>query len=387
VPVRPRRLPKAVVASVVAEYAPGVRDFFGIPWDDVTIDAVEGFLGDAGDEGLTWEAKGGGQRPHKDAIRKGVCGFANAVGGFFIIGADRTSEGWAMPGVVFGVDEPGTWLSSVITDALRPSPLFDVKVFDRDGGKRAAVVAVEELAVPPCVTASGVVYQRVSGQTMPVTDQRVLADLIVRGRAARDEAEALALRAASRALEQPAILHSRDAVLSVALCPVQGATDKSRVLFSKSFADGLAERVRVDLQVEPMVAYPVQRALDQDSVSAWPSTNELGRSWKVAAYWDGSASAVFAAPGNELYVNELILRVNRAWRVLAGVAAELGGAGAAHLVVIVRDDHPSVVGQWPRPRTPTRRWTEVRAPTAEELGSVEREIQRAFGEGVYEPEA
>jgi hypothetical protein len=367
-------------------YAALVRDFFGIPWSGLTFRGLEAFFAEAGDEGLTWEAKGGDRRPHRDTVRKAVCGFANATGGFLIVGADRGHSGWTVPGVVFDLDEPATWISGVIATGLRPSPSYDVKVFDRAGGRKVAVVAVDALAVPPCVTANGIVYQRVSGQTLPVTDQRVLADLFGRGRAARAEAAVLASRAGLRALDEPATLPPRDSLLSVALCPVQGAADRSRVLFSKSFADALAERVRVDLQVEPVVAYPVRLGLSQDSVSAWPTGHIVTQSWKVAAYWDGSVSAVYATVGTEFDAGEFVLRVSRAWKVLAQVASDLGGGGEAHLVVTAKDDHPAVVGKRHRPRRATQRWTEVHAPTDAELGAVEREFRRSFGDIVWEPE-
>jgi len=34
-----------------------VRDLFGVPWESLTLDGVRAFLADAGDEGVTWEAK------------------------------------------------------------------------------------------------------------------------------------------------------------------------------------------------------------------------------------------------------------------------------------------------------------------------------------------
>jgi hypothetical protein len=36
-----------------------MQDLFRTPWEDLTVEDVEAFPADAGDEGLTWEAKGG----------------------------------------------------------------------------------------------------------------------------------------------------------------------------------------------------------------------------------------------------------------------------------------------------------------------------------------
>jgi hypothetical protein len=44
-----------------------------VSWEDLDADAVERFLAQAGDEGLTWEGKGGGDRPRPDTV--GSCRF------------------------------------------------------------------------------------------------------------------------------------------------------------------------------------------------------------------------------------------------------------------------------------------------------------------------
>ena len=70
---------------------------FGVSWDALSLDAVRGFLVDADDEPLLWEAKG--TRIDKNAVRQQVCGFANShEGGYLILGADRESDGWSLEG-------------------------------------------------------------------------------------------------------------------------------------------------------------------------------------------------------------------------------------------------------------------------------------------------
>ena len=361
--------------------------FFGTPWNDVDVATVESFLAEAGDEGLFWEAKGHSQ-PHRDAVRKAVCGLANAEGGFFIIGAQRDEKGaWQLPGVPF-TTEPGTWLSSVIDSGLSPRPWFDVKSFERSEGRVAAVVAVESVAVPPCVTATGVVYQRVTGQTLPVTDQRVLAELFARGRAVREQAEGLAMRAAARALAEPAAQSPDEAILSVALCPTQTAEDKSAVLFSENFAGRVSELITNGLQVIGQGISPVRVEPRQDCLYGYPGSRETESSWTAAAYWDGSVSAVFTMPGSELYPSDLIPCVKQAWRAIVQIALAAGGGGDAHLVVHVRCEHPAVSSlRRGHPSHPVRRWTVLQEPTDDEFESVQRELQRGFGERVWEPKA
>lgn len=362
-------------------------DFFGTPWVGLTAEDVEAFLADAGDEGLTWEAKGR-EQPHRDTVRKGVCGLANARGGFFIVGAEPAQAGgWALNGVTFRSSEPGTWLSSVITSGLHPVPTFDVKTFERGDGRHAALVAVEPVAVPPCITTSGVVYQRVTGQTLPVTDQRVLAELYRRGRAARGQAELLALRAAERALGEPAVLTPQESQLAVGFCPVSGADDKAAVIFTRSFTDRVTEVVQRGLQVDAQLRYSCHGDIRQDGVRVWPASHGLGSSWCAAVYWDGSVSAVFATPSDELYVDELIGRAKQAWRVLAQLAELAGGSGEAHLVVRVRSEHPAVAAhRRGHPSDPARCWTAVSEPRDEELDRLARELSRGFGQAAWEPE-
>src|SRR6266542_1076884 len=108
---------------------------FEVPWPDLSLDHVRECLEVAGDEGVTWEAKAGDPRRPEDVIRthhvqRSVCGFANALGGFLILGAARPqgSQEWQLPGVVFPGDEPATWLDDVIS-SLRPRPRSEAHVW------------------------------------------------------------------------------------------------------------------------------------------------------------------------------------------------------------------------------------------------------------------
>ncbi len=110
------------------------------------------------------EAKGTKQ-PHPDSIRKAVCGFANAQGGYLILGGERQNGAWQLLGVQFSHPEPATWLSSFIApNGITPVPPFDAKPFVLNEERQAVVVRVEPVSRPPCMTASGQVFQRVSGQ-------------------------------------------------------------------------------------------------------------------------------------------------------------------------------------------------------------------------------
>jgi Putative DNA-binding domain len=358
---------------------------FDTDWQDLTVEHIERFLATAGDEGLTWEAKGNCE-PHRDSIRKAVCGFANAVGGYLIIGAERTENGWRLPGVTFRHEEPNTWLASIVANGgVTPIPRFDVKVFDREDGRRAAVVAVEPVDAAPCITASGIVYQRVSGQTFPVTDQRVLADLIQQGAAARYNAEETALRAAKRLLGEPAILEPGESLFAAGLSAISGPTDKAAVLFSEEFSKSFGAVVTERLQPDRVVRYSTHGSIHQDCLKAWPASREFGQAMTAAAFWDGSVAVVQSVRGNELHIPTLAGNIGRSWKALAEIARQLENRGEAHLAVLVNSDHPAIaqIGS-DIPRYPIQRWTEVREPTRDELASVERELERGFGHEQWE---
>lgn len=343
------------------------------------------FLADAGDEGLTWEAKGHKQ-PHADAVRKAVSGFANSRGGVLLIGAEQGPGGtWSFPGIAWHADEPNTWLSSTIHAGLHPVPPFEIQVFERPDGRQAAAVEVRPVAVPPCVTSDGRVFQRVSGQTLPVTDQRVLAELFVRGEQARQTAEATARRAAERIqVETTAVLSPDDGLFSVALSPTSSPGDKAAVLFSREFADSAARLVESSLQPEPHLRYPVSRWVRQDALGVTTQSRELGKSWTLAAYWDGSVAVAFSAVSEEVHYSELQPFIERGWRALIPTLRDYGGQGECHLVIRLNPRNVELqkrrVGQ-----TEISRWTELRDPTPDETSSVERELKRAFREFAWEP--
>jgi predicted HTH transcriptional regulator len=80
-------------------------------------------------------------------------------------------------GVTFKDPEPRLWIQKVIRSRVRPIPLFEVKIWQVHHGKSIAVVKVKPVATPPCMT-NGVIYLRVSGETVQITDPAQLSQLI-----------------------------------------------------------------------------------------------------------------------------------------------------------------------------------------------------------------
>ena len=372
---------------------------FGVRWEALMLSDVKAFLDDAGDEGLTWEAKGT-ERPHPGSIRKHVSAFANAIGGYLLIGVRREDGAWVADGVDFGGEEPTTWLGRIIRNGLRPVPRYDVKPWKLDDGREVAVVQVQPVSEPPCMTSSGEVFERVSGESIKVEDPTVLARLYERGQAAQARAETHALAGPERVglhdLGQGPFL-----AVAIALAPTGTADDISGRLFVEAFSESLADQVetlpfyRSTGRLQKVFADP---GVGQDYVSASRTSPDTVERWGAATYWDGSVALLFAIaqPQEDHYtripVDELFDLVSRASNVAAELVEAAGGYGRAHLVVrlIARgfalvDAHGD---QYPIQQSTIRRWTSADGRVSDEMiESMKRELLRAVGVKAWEPDS
>jgi Putative DNA-binding domain len=177
---------------------------FSATWEVLDTPAIDEFLAGEVDEGLLWEAKSDGRDPlGPHVIRKAVCGFANSErGGYLIVGVEKREGRWQLTGLTNPPAELTTWLQNVISTGVRPVPTHAIRAFEGSNGP-AAIVSVEPVTVPPALTSSGGLYERVSGATNPVTDPTEVARLIAQGRGARTRAEMEALEAANHAFSAP----------------------------------------------------------------------------------------------------------------------------------------------------------------------------------------
>jgi hypothetical protein len=369
-------------------------DFFGTPWDDLTLEAVEGFLDGQQDEGLTWETKGTEIR--REHVWKSVAGLANQIGGFLIVGARREADGWTVDGVAFD-DEPPVWFSNHIRNGLRPVPDYDVAAFPVDNGKHVAVVAVSPVAEPPCLTSHAQLYERVSGATVAVTDPVAVARLMARGRFARERAESTALRAADRRRYGdgvPPFMH-----LILAMSGVGRAEDIASMLFRGSFEAAMAREIdRLPTHVFLMHDEDwVSRVYAfQDSISARRTSQPPSEQWDITARWDGSISVYYAGliDIDRIWVLSEVLfpEVIRAMASAAGeLLRELGGYGQTHVVLSMsgRDVDLRYEGRalpLREEETIIKRWTTESGIVSEPaMESVKREFLRSLGERVWEP--
>ena len=395
-------------------------DLFDVAWDRLERSHVELFLDDAGEEGVNWEAKGAGKTgegPRPDSLRKAACGLANQVGGYLIVGAQRADGVWRLDGIPKPADEPALWLGQILR-RLQPVPRFEVAgPFDVREGRVALVARIEPVSISPCMTPQGRIYERVSGETLPVEDPVLLERLFRRGEQARDRSEQFARRAADRAIEIPNWGGERSISICLGLASVGREDDDiASRLFTASMHDLLVKGIwELNGEVRPIA---VDVAPTQDSYVATIET-EPGRrlgpdqgtvtriiraSHFIQANWDGSVAAgVWSADDFSASSADPEVLVSKFWKQAARVGAELGGYGPAHLtvVVMVAEDGPvqlgvldRVVGRPPPrgtiyaslpPRLRIDRYPDTATPDDRVIESIARELKRASGERADEP--
>ena len=120
--------PGGVAIQVVMNPLGGARrDItpFGVSWDSLDLGPLEAFVAQAGDESLTWEAKG--TNITRNDVLEGVCGFGNSdLGGFLVLGASRARPGapWSLDGWE-PPDEPALWIENCLGNGgVDPLPVL-----------------------------------------------------------------------------------------------------------------------------------------------------------------------------------------------------------------------------------------------------------------------
>lgn len=373
-----------------------METFFGVPWREVELEHVKALLSEAIDEGLTWEAKGT-ERPRPDAVRKHCCGFANAMGGFLIVGARRDDATWVVDGVDFRGDEPKLWLGNVIRDGLAPAPWHEIHAWRVEDGRYVAVVRIDQVSAGPCMTASGEVFERVSGATVRVDDPASLRRLFERGEAATAAAEGVAARALG---EPPSPTDDPRLTIALALAPTGKPSDVSARLFTKQFE---GEMVEIFEALPPSPLYDElnahrfsERRMSQSSLVIY---NHQGvEQWAARVTWDSCALvSLTVLPEDEgeanLLADSIFSDVVRPAAVAASsLVTRLGGYGRAHVVLRLNASKFTVLHDGRRKPVPISSGVTVRTWTDDDgrlddsaVDRMKREAVRALGMPVYEP--
>lgn len=364
----------------------------------LTLEELQAFLDAELEEGLTWEAKGPREiRPPQ--VRKAISGFANAIGGSLVIGAERQGDAWRLPGIAFPGVEAKTWLSSVIRD-LAPPPRHTIKVLPTaDEGMVVAVVAVEPIDVPPCMS-GGSVYERVSGQTVPVTDPAVLRSLFARGEQARKSAMKRAHAAARAAFWDPLIPHERYRLVAgeeerlpgrkpfgLALAPISWPDTCKADVFRQSFTNELERIARATQRMARSApAIEQTRSLVQVTMRGWDDY------WVVRVHVDGAASVGYGSELVPEYVSpgEAMIRLEDAWKLAADALTAIGATGDAWFALFLASTRRPPGGRWtiaPSPTMDVGGVTPIGHPSEASLARIRRELDREAGHTAFDPEA
>jgi len=390
-----------------------MHDFFNVPWGQVQLEHVEAFLAVAGEESLTWEAKGEDPRPdgqgrlRPERVRKEACAFANQIGGYILVGINGSAHQWSPSGIEIPGAEPGLWIDQVM-EGLNPQPIYEKKYWQIADGRTVAVIRVEPITQTPCMTADGQVFERVSSESRKVTDPLRLAELISRGKKAQEHAEIAAGVAATELFEHPDAISERSVWIGFGLHSASYQPDISARLFHSRFPSFLAERFGERAITEPSLSAPpdMHRSIGQDHVEFLFGSESI--LWVVRAHWSGRVGVAIALAGNPVsHLSLFDALVIPAWKLAADLAAYLGAYGdvRVHLAVkrqtLERAQQRSTGTYVPGPIPPgstmyaklppevhlKRPWSPLpTGPGDEIVGSMQRELMRTAGRWVHEGE-
>jgi hypothetical protein len=371
---------------------------FGPEWESLELADVESFLAGADPEPLVWEAKGTDVNRHH--VRRTVCGFGNSHDiSYLILGATYADDRWSLDGYAFP-DEPPVWIDSVVRDEVRPTPYFDVRSWRVDeSDQHVAVVRVEPVATPPCIT-RGTVYERVPGRTIAVRDPQRLADLYSRGDRARSAAEGAALELRKDMLglgrdRHPMYAEDRvQAVLTAATTGYQ--PDISARLFTRAFRNKLWDVASSSLPSDMPNQY-IERhpEMEQDAhrlMTAAPSMTGYPAGWIVQGSWSGAVGLYWVTKTDE-YTNQALAHhiFSSAWQVATELLEVLGGYGQAYVALSAcgagheRNAEDVVTLMDFAYGTLLERGPIDVTVDALDLDSIQRELERALGQDAFEP--
>jgi hypothetical protein len=345
---------------------------FGTDWDALDLASLASFLAAPVHEGLTWEAKGGRVRP--EHIREAVCAFANSdLGGYLIIGAskDAQTQTWRVDGFEFP-NEPELWITDCLDrGGVDPLPSFNVKPWPVSPSASVAVVQVYPVAITPCLTSSGEVWQRLSGKSQRVTDAASLRRLFERGERSRERAMATAEAGRDDLAREGAEGRQSKVVVSVASPSLP--PDVSAAVF----------RETTYTTIRSLVAGRLGRqsgAITQHAITFSTDSFGLIEHCTVRVGRHGSVAVASTDPDIVSGLEDIAFggyRPDALWKAAMEIVRHLGGYGPVALAMHLSDPE--------RGATSIARWTEVRPPTAEELDSIRREALRAYGRPAWEP--
>lgn len=100
---------------------------------------------------------------NKDLVKE-ICAFSNTFGGYIFLGVEDDKS---ITGCTSWTEER---INTVIRDSISPIPVFDIKKVTKNNNIKIYVIKVEEGMMPPYVTNKGVIYERISSGSFPVSN-------------------------------------------------------------------------------------------------------------------------------------------------------------------------------------------------------------------------
>lgn len=137
-------------------------------WNEVTADDIKTVLSGNDEESFFYEFKSDEESPKK--LSKEISALANTYGGYIFLGINNDKS----IGNCKNWDEQR--IHTTIHDFLTPTPIFDVRKFRIDE-KTIYVIRVDEGPIPPYITGTGTIYERISSGSFPIKDSARLTQL------------------------------------------------------------------------------------------------------------------------------------------------------------------------------------------------------------------
>lgn len=138
-------------------------------WNKLRLMDIQRLLEQDDDETFFFEYKNDDVAPKK--IIEEISAFANTYGGYILLGIDDDKN---ISGCTKWTEQR---IHTTIHDSLTPIPNFDVKKFKTKDNEIIFVIRIEEGIMPPYITNTGKIYERVSSGSFPIKDSNKLTQL------------------------------------------------------------------------------------------------------------------------------------------------------------------------------------------------------------------
>ena len=343
---------------------------------------MRAFFAEAGDEGLTWEAKGTEIR--REHVIEAASAFGNSLqGGYLVLGARQAKKGgpWTVDGWQFR-GEPKAWVSTTLmADTVRPRPSFDVEAWPIDATRHLAVVSIRPVAVPPVITNHGQVWERLSGLSKQVQDPAQMRELVRRGEQAMAEAQRIAEGGRHDLMAAPPKQRRCSIIVSMASPALVG--DVSAVVFRRSSYQAALDMLNGPLGIPAISGYrqnSVGGDVAQGAITLFNAgIREEGYSLRIGRH--GSVAVGQSAGIVEDGLRALAESADallRTWQAAADLMLAFAGEAPVHAAVGLGSEKLG----W----TEMARWTQVPGPWDDDLAVLMRDARRTLGRDEWEPE-